>query len=312
MTRRMPRLIDASGCRAAPDRRRFLHALAGCGVGASGMLPASASAQPRRRLRFGVGPFLPTPDDSRRAFTPLFAHLAQALGATEHTLDVTTDWAGLAVAMATGNLDLAWMGPWGYVLANHASGCQAIATVRYDDRPVYNAIIVARPGLPISKFPDDTRGRSMSFADSGSTSGWLVPTYFAREFWKIDPKTFWKYNEGASHPGNQMAVASGQVDLATDFDRNRDAMIAAGRIRPEQTRIVWTSPDLPNDAIAVSKSMPPADIERIRATLAAIGPAQARSLLPARYTGFSPATHASYATIERAGVAVGRLKKLAA
>jgi phosphonate transport system substrate-binding protein len=291
------------------SRRRFLHTLAALAGVPAVALPERASAQPRRRLRFGVGPFLPTPDDSRRAFAPLFAHLAKQLGAAEHTLDVTTDWAGLAVAMATGNLDAAWMGPWGYVLAHHASGCQAIATVRYDDRPVYNAIIVARPGLPVAKFPDDTRGLSMSFADSGSTSGWLVPTYFAREVWKIDPKAFWKYNEGASHPGNQMAVASGQVDLATDFDRNRNAMIAAGRIRADQTRIVWSSPDLPNDAIAVSKAMAPADVERIQSALAAIGPAEAKALLPARYTGFSPATHASYATIERAGIAVGRLKK---
>jgi len=303
----LPKMICAPG-----GRRRFLNILAAVGAGAVAASPDRASAQPRRRLRFGVGPFLPTPDDSRRAFTPLFAHLAKQLGAAEHSLDVTTDWAGLAVAMATGNLDAAWMGPWGYVLAHHASGCQAIATVRYDERPVYNAIVVARPGLPIATFPDDTRGMSMSFADSGSTSGWLVPTFFAREVWKIDPKTFWKYNEGASHPGNQIAVASGQVDLATDFDRNRNAMIASGRIRPEQTRIVWTSPDLPNDAIAVSKAMPATDADRIRAVLAAIGPAEARALLPARYTGFSPATHATYATIERAGIAVGRLKKLAA
>ena len=59
-------------------------------------------------------------------------------------------------------------------------------------------------------------------------------------------------------------------------------------------------------------AMPAADVERIRAALTAIGPAEAKALLPARYTGFSPATHASYATIERAGIAVGRLKKLAA
>ena len=159
-------MIDTAG-----GRRRLLHTLAALAAGSTATLAHRASAQPRRRLRFGVGPFLPTPDDSRRAFAPLFAHLAKQLGASEHTLDVTTDWAGLAVAMATGNLDAAWMGPWGYVLAHHASGCQAIATVRYDDRPVYNAIIVARPGLPITTFPDDTRGLSMSFADSGSTSG---------------------------------------------------------------------------------------------------------------------------------------------
>jgi phosphonate transport system substrate-binding protein len=290
------------------DRRRLLAGIAAAGTGLA--LPAGLHAQPVRRLRFGVGPFLPTAEDSRRAFAPFFAHLARELGATDHQFDVTTDWAGLAVAMATGNLDLAWMGPWGYVLANQASGCQAIATVRYDERPTYNAIIVARPELKVDRFPGDTRGMSMSFADSGSTSGWLIPTWHAREVWKIDPKSFWKYSEGASHPGNQIAVASGRVDLATDFDRNRNAMIAAGRIRPDQTRVVWTSPDLPNDAIAVAKTMPAADVEKLRRILAAIGPDQAKGLLPARYTGFSRATHASYSAIEAAGIAVGRLKRV--
>jgi len=291
-------------------RRRFIRALGLATAGAT--LAPAALARPAagygRRLRVGVGPFMPTAEDTRRSFTPLFTHLAQSLGAPGLQLDVTTDWAGLAVAMATGNLDLAWMGPWGYVLAHHAAGCEAIATVYYDDSPTYHAIIVARPDIKVAKFPDDTRGLSMSFADSGSTSGWLIPTYFARQVWKLEPRSFWKYREGASHPANQVAVASGQVDLATDYDRNRNAMIAAGRIRPEQTRVVWTSPALPNDAIAVARSMAAGDIVRIRAVLAAITSRQAKTLLPPRYTGFSPATHASYATIESAGVAVGRLK----
>jgi ABC-type phosphate/phosphonate transport system substrate-binding protein len=94
-------MLDDSG-----GRRRFLHTLAAAGVSSVAALPDRAFGQPRRRLRFGVGPFLPTPDDSRRAFAPLFAHLAKHLGASDHTLDVTTDWAGLAVAMATGNLDI--------------------------------------------------------------------------------------------------------------------------------------------------------------------------------------------------------------
>ena len=35
----------------------------------------------------------------------------------------------------------------------------------------------------------------------------------------------------------------------------------------------------------------------------------AKSLLPNHYTGFVPATHASYKMIEDAGVLVGRIKK---
>jgi phosphonate transport system substrate-binding protein len=61
----------------------------------------------------------------------------------------TTDWAGMAVAMGSGQLDVAWMGPWGYVIANSATNCQAVATVKYDDKPIYYAIIIARPDLQV-------------------------------------------------------------------------------------------------------------------------------------------------------------------
>jgi phosphonate transport system substrate-binding protein len=144
-----------------------------------------------KKLRFGVGPLLPSADDTVKAYTPVFAHLAKQLGVA-YDLVATTDWAGMAVAMGSGNLDVAWMGPWGYIIANNSTGCQAVATVKYDEKPLYYAIVIARPDLAVKTFPQDTKGRSISFADVGSTSGWLIPSYYAKEVWKIDPKTFWK------------------------------------------------------------------------------------------------------------------------
>ena len=220
----------------------------------------------------------------------------------------TTDWAGMAVAMASGNLDVAWMGPWGYIIANNQTGCQAVATVKYDDKPVYYAIIIARPDLSVPRFPDDTRGMSISFADVGSTSGWLIPSYYAKEVWKIDPKSFWKYTEGATHAANEISVSSGQVDLATDFDRNRNAMIASGRVKPEANRIVWQSSPLPNDAIVVPADASREMAARVRQVLTSLDADTAKALLPNRYTGFVAASHESYASIEKAGIAVGKIK----
>jgi phosphonate transport system substrate-binding protein len=285
------------------SRRRFLAGAAGF---ASAAVLGPAIAQ-RKTLRFGVGPLLPTADDTKKAFGPLFAHVAKELGVDFH-LSVTIDWAGLAVAMRSGQLDLAWMGPWGYVIANNSTDCQAIATVKYDDKPIYYAIVVGRPDLKVNKFPDDTKGMSMSFADIGSTSGWLIPTWYAKEVWKIDPKTFWKYSEGATHAANEIAVQAGHVDLATDFDRNRNAMIASGRVKAEGTKIVWTSDPLPNDAIAVPKEAQKAFTDEVQKILVSITTDQAKTLLPPRYTGFVPATHKSYAMIEKAGIAVGKIK----
>lgn len=285
-------------------RRAFLAGTAGV---ASAWALRPAFAQSRKTLRCGVGPLLPTTDDTRKAFGPVFAWLAQQLG-VNFELSATTDWAGMAVAMGSGQLDLAWMGPWGYVIANNATGCQALATVKYDDKPFYHGIVIGRPDLKVARFPDDTKGMSMSFADVGSTSGWLMPTWYAKEVWKIDPKTFWKYTEGATHAANEVAVQSGHVDLATDFDRNRNAMIAKGVIKPEGTKVLWTSDPFPNDAIVVPKGASADLAAHIQALLTSITPEQAKSLLPQRYTGFVTATHASYSMIEKAGLAVGKIK----
>jgi phosphonate transport system substrate-binding protein len=276
-----------------------------------GLLSAVAVAVPALRvraaekLRFAVGPFQPTPGDTRKAYEPFFQHIARAIG-VDYDLVVTTDWAGISIALANGQADVAWMGPWGYVLAHNEGGAEAIATVKYDGNPFYHAIIVKRPGLVISKWPDDARGLSISFADVGSTSGWLIPThdFLSRG---IDPKTFFKYREGASHPANEIAVADGQVDLATDYDRNYNLMIERGLIRRDAVEIAWTSEPLPNDPLVVRKGLDPALTRKILEVVQAVGEAEA-AILPPHYTGWAPATHSDYALIEKAGIAVGKIK----
>ena len=282
--------------------------LAGLAFGAAAGLaltPVSPAAA-AEKLRFAVGPFQPTPGDTKKAYEPFFKHIAAVLG-VEYDLVVTNDWAGIATALATGQADVAWMGPWGYVLANQEGGAQAIATVKYDGKPTYQAIIVAKPDLAIAKFPADAKGMSISFADVGSTSGWLIPTYWFKTQ-GIDPKAFFKYRDGASHPANEIAVASGQVDLATDYDRNLASMIERGLIKREAVKIVWTSDPLPNDPLVVRKGFDTAMTRKLQDAVAAMTEEQAKALMPAHYTGWIPATHASYKLIEDAGIAVGKIK----
>lgn len=267
--------------------------------------PAISLAQDSR-LRFAVGPFQPSPSDTRKAFEPFFRHLAERLG-RPYDLVVTNDWAGISVALANGQADIAWMGPWGYVLAHHAGGARAIATVGYDGLPSYHAIILARPGLAIGSWPEGARGLRISFADVGSTSGWLIPTHYFQSR-GIDPKTFFRYRDGASHPANVIAVANGQVDLATDFDRNFNGMAERGLVRRDEVRIVWTSEPLPNDPLVVRAGFDPAATARIQEIVTALTPEEARTIMPPRYTGWVKADHESYRPIEAAGIAVGRLK----
>lgn len=267
---------------------------------------AASAAHAQNKLRFAVGPFQPTATDTRKAYEPFFRYLAEKLG-REFELAVTTDWAGIAIALANQQADIAWMGPWGYVLAHNEGGAQAIATVKYDGKPTYHAIIVSRADANISKWPDDARGQRLSLADAGSTSGWLIPTHYFRTQ-GIDPKTYFRYRDGASHAAQILSVINGQVDLASDFDRNMNSFIDRGTFRADQLRVVWKSDPLPNDPLVVRAGLDPDLSRRVREIVLAIGADEASALMPRHYTGWVASAHADYRLIEEAGVSVGRLK----
>lgn len=278
--------------------------LAGCGGDSNG----TAAPGERPTLRFAVGPFLPSATDTRAAYEPFFKAVADKVGA-DYELEVSSDYAGLAVSLASGKTDLAWMGPFGYVLAADKGGAKAIATVEYDGKPVYHSIVVAPKDTKVKDYPKDAKGLRMSFAEAASTSGWLIPTYLLKQD-GIDPKTYFDYSEGAAHPAQETAVAAGKVDLATDFDRNRNAMIEAGTIKAEDSVIVYTSPDLPNDAIAVRKDLDPTlTTDLTAAVLAVEHDGAANGLLPKHYTGFVPATPETYQLIITAARDLGRIGK---
>jgi phosphonate transport system substrate-binding protein len=290
---------------------RFLHrasmaVLALATLVLSVVLPAGAQDK-TGKLRFGVGPLQATPTETKKAYEPFFAYVAKKLN-REFDLVATTDWAGISVALANDQVDVAWMGPWGYILANSDSGVTAIATAKYDGKPIYHAIVVCKPGHGIKTWPQDAKGKRVSFADVGSTSGWLIPTAWFKTR-GIDPKSFFAYSDGATHAANEMSVASGQVDCATDFDRIRNAMMESGKLDKAATEVVWQSDPLPNDAIAVRKGFDPATAKRLQEILLGITESEAKAILPNHYTGFVAATHQSYKMIEDAGVLVGRIKK---
>ena len=80
---------------------------------ACGSAPATGqTAAVPATLRFGVGLLQPTPDECKTAFDPFFTYLATQLS-TQYELTATPDWAGISVALANDQLDLAWMDPWG-------------------------------------------------------------------------------------------------------------------------------------------------------------------------------------------------------
>jgi phosphonate transport system substrate-binding protein len=216
----------------------------------------------------------------------------------------------LAKSLASGETDIALMGPWGYVLANHEAGAQAIATILYDGKPEYFAIMVTHPNSGIQKV-SDLKGKTFAFGDKGSTSGYLIPLhYFMTQ--GINPETYFKKVIYTKHQAIETQVAQGALDAGADYNRNRNAMIEQGLIKAEQSKIIWQSAPLPNDAVAVNKTVfaDKALVARLQAALVGIGAALKTQpdLLPAHYTGFVVQGNDTYKPIRDAGLATGKLQ----
>ena len=271
-----------------------------------GGLAAFAQGTP---LKFGVGLFQPDKERNDSTYRPLAQYLAARLGRPVE-LRTVDSWEGLAKSLANGETDLSLMGPWGYVLANHAAGAQVVSTILYDGKPEYFALIITHPDSGI-KTPADLKGKTFAFGDKGSTSGYLIPLHYFQTQ-GIDPETYFSKVLYTKHQAIETQVAAGQLDAGADYNRNRNAMIEQGLIKAERSQVIWQSAPLPNDAFAVSESVfkDKALVAKLQAALTDLG-AQLKTqpnLLPAHYTGFVSTDNSFYKPIRDAGLSTGKLQ----
>ena len=270
---------------------------------------ASGALAAEPPLKLGVGLFQPDREKNDATYRPLANYLAARLNRPVE-LRTVDSWEGLAKSLANGETDLALMGPWGYVLANHQAGTQAIATILYDGKPEYFAIMITHPDSGIDK-PADLKGRSFAFGDKGSTSGYLIPLHYLMTQ-GITPENYFGKVVHTSHQAIETQVTQGVLDAGADYNRNRTAMIEQGLIKPERSKIIWTSAPLPNDAFAVSKALAgdAALIRQLQGALNDVGAALKTrpDLLPPHYTGFVSRDNAFYKPIRDAGLATGKLQ----
>lgn len=274
------------------------------------ILSFSVTAHAAEPLRLGVGLFQPDKEKNDATYRPLAQYLSRKLDRPVQ-LRTVDSWEGLAKSLANGETDIALMGPWGYVLANQASGAQAVATILYDGKPTYHGIVITHPKSGITKL-EDLKGKSFAFGDKGSTSGFLIPTHQFLKMGIDDPEKFFGKTVYTKHQAIETQVTRGEIDAGADYDRNRNGMIEQGLIKASDSKIIWTSPPLPNDALAVSAELAKdkAFVSKLQGAVVQIGEAlkQSPDLLPNHYTGFVVSDDKAYAPIRDAGLATGKLQ----
>ena len=209
-----------------------------------------ANAEELKKLRMAS---FPTEDvkEQLEHMEPLRQHMEKKLGVPVEII-VTSDYSGVIEAMRSKHVEVAWLGPFSYVLAAKVGNAEAmVGGIRKSTgKTTYNSIIITRPDTGIKKI-EDLKGRTFAFLDPASTSGYLVPMNMLK-MKGIDPyKDFKNIVFAGSHTAVQLAVANGTVDAGADSIPSYNLMVERGAIDPKKQKIIWTSEDIPPSPISV-------------------------------------------------------------
>jgi phosphonate transport system substrate-binding protein len=150
---------------------------------------------------------------------------------------------------------------------DRASGEVFAQMVNADGTQGYYSHLIVHKDSPLNTLDDVIRnGKSLSFGngDPNSTSGFLVPSYYAFAQNKVDAKSLFKLTRSANHETNALAVANKQVDVATNNSENMDKFKERSPEKFKELKIVWTSPLIPLDPLVMRKDLPEETKAKIR------------------------------------------------
>jgi phosphonate transport system substrate-binding protein len=219
-------------------------------------VPAAAQNRPTE-LNFGIISTEST-QNLKQDWAGLLEDMQKRLGLKVNAF-FAPDYAGIIEAMRFGKVQVAWFGnKSGMEAVDRASGEVIAQQLAEDGSPGYWSFLIAHKDSPYNSIEDVKRNAksiALGFGDSNSTSGFLVPGYYAMALQNLDPKTSFKVMRQANHETNMMAVASKQVDVATGNNESFEKFQRRNPDGAKEIKVIWKSPLIPSDPMVVRKDL---------------------------------------------------------
>jgi phosphonate transport system substrate-binding protein len=221
--------------------------------------------------------------------------LSKALGMPVKPF-VAADYNGVIEALRSKRLDVAYLGPFSYVLGATVADIEAfaVAETKKAGRTSYHSQVIAHKDSGI-KTVADLKGKNFAFVDPSSTSGHLFPKAGLMKAGLNTDKDLGRVIFSGSHDSNAIAVQNKKVDAAAIADRILDAAISKGLAKREDITIVWRSDPIPESPTVWRKDLSPDLKKRIQAAFLQVKdiPWSDQGLL----NGFHPTNDAAYDVI---------------
>lgn len=271
------------------------------GAAALAFAAAGTAFAQTNELRVGL---IPSEDAQAmiRASQQVMDQLAEKTGMKVRPF-VANDYNGVIEALRSGKLDIAYLGPFSYVLASSIANAEAfaVAVTKKTGKSAYHSVVITRKDSGLDSVARLQR-KTFAFVDPTSASGHLFPKagLLADGF---DPeKHFSRVIFSGSHDANIMAVANGKVDGAAVADRIFESAVAKGVVKAEDFQVVWRSQPIPESPMVWRKSLDAATKHKVAAALAEIKglPWGDQGVLD----GFAPTTDKAYDVVRQTAKAL--------
>lgn len=254
--------------------------------------PVAAFAQAKDPVKLRVA-LLPDENASTliQQAQPLKDYLEKTLG-KQIELVVTTDYSSMIEAMRFGRIEIAYFGPFSYVLAkSRAPGIEPFAVGVEKGSPTYQSILIASADGPVKSI-EDIRGKPFGFGDQASTSSHLAPRAHLLKKYKLEGNKDYKVVHLGTHDAVARAVQAGQIPAGALSEQIYRALIARKTI--DETKLIKLdlSEPIPNYPITMQGDLAPALKEKIRAAFLDVkDPAVLKSF---RVEAFAPTDDKAY------------------
>lgn len=176
-------------------------------------------------------------------------------------MEVFSEQTGLVDAFKKGRIDLAWAGNAPAIdIVESGTGSVFAQFVSRTGGFGYKSVLVVPQASPLRTLQDvlsASKNLRFSDGDAKSTSGHLVPYYFAFQKNGVkDIEAHFKSVQSASHQKNLAMVAEGKVDVATANTEELGLFATEFPEQAKRVRVVWESPLIPQSPLLWRAGLP--------------------------------------------------------
>ncbi|NUT16542.1 MAG: putative selenate ABC transporter substrate-binding protein [Cupriavidus sp.] len=240
------------------------------------------------------------PTELQRKFAPLGNYLEKETGMKVKFVPVT-DYAAVVESLATGKIDMAWLGGFTYVQSKiRTKGATIPIVQRQEDAAFTSKFITANSAI---KSLADLKGHTFAFGAPSSTSGHLMPRHFLLQA-GIDPdKDFKTVAYSGAHDATVAFVQAGRADAGVLNASVWDKLVEQHKVDPAKVRVFAVTPPYYDYNWTVRGGLDPALRKKLTDAFLRLDPAnpEHREIMALQRTArYLPTRPENYAGIESA------------